>query len=536
MIFPLLMLLALAGSACSGEREPQVIYITATFPPPPNAPQQSFAQPTAIAGLQREDNTDPAQLLAPGIQPTADSARTVLESGAQPQAHVVQSGDTMYGIALTYGISLDSLVSVNELVDPNALSVGQTIQLPDIPTEVTPDFKIIPDSRMVRGPGSIQFDVGVFIAQQPGYIRTATGEVPNRQANGFVIDEIVSATEIVQRVALEYSVDPRLLLALLEYRSGWLSNPDPAADLKLHPMISEADSGDIDREGLYRQLTWTADQLNRGYYGWKYRAWTTLEFDDGGPRVLYNIGLNAGTVALQYFLSQNTSFLFWLRDVTLEGFYQTYHAYFGDPFVNAIDPIVPNSIQQPEMTFPFAQGEVWFFTGGWHGGWNTGSAWSALDFAPPDEPSGVACYTSQFWVRAVAPGVIARSNQGAVVLDLDGDGDESTGWTVFYLHLDTIDRAQVGTQVTTGDPIGRASCEGGFSTATHLHIGRRYNGEWIPADCPRCSPQDQRPKFTMSGWSVVGYVNQEYQGHMENNGQRRVADQGRFNPENRISW
>ena len=61
-----------------------------------------------------------------------------------------------------------------------------------------------------------------------------------------------------------------------------------------------------------------------------------------------------------------------------------------------------------------------------------GSAWASLDFAPPDERTDTTpfCFTSQFAVRAVAPGVIARSGDGAVILDLDGDGDESTGWTI----------------------------------------------------------------------------------------------------------
>src|SRR5690606_14902097 len=118
----------------------------------------------------------------------------------------------------------------------------------------------------------------------------------------------------------------------------------------------------------------------------------------------------------------------------------------------------------------------------------------------------------------------------------DGDGDESTGWTVLYLHLSSQDRVAAGVRVQTGDLIGRASCEGGFSTATHLHIARRYNGEWIPADCSGCTGQDTRPSFTMSGWRVQGITNQEYQGYLENAGQVRVAEQGRSTTENLISW
>src|SRR5690606_25662217 len=121
-----------------------------------------------------------------------------------------------------------------------------------------------------------------------------------------------------------------------------------------------------DRRGLYRQLAWTANELNRGYYGWKNRGWSTLEFEDS-TRILYAAGLNAGTVALQYFLSLNLTYPEWLPQVTTTGIYQLYVSYFGDPFAGSVDLLVPTDQQQPIMTFPFAAGETWFFTGGPHG-------------------------------------------------------------------------------------------------------------------------------------------------------------------------
>jgi murein DD-endopeptidase MepM/ murein hydrolase activator NlpD len=103
-----------------------------------------------------------------------------------------------------------------------------------------------------------------------------------------------------------------------------------------------------------------------------------------------------------------------------------------------------------------------------------------LDFAPPSVASG--CLPTAEWATAVADGVIARSDTGEVVLDLDGDGDERTGWVIFYLHVATDGRIAAGTQVKVGDPIGHPSCEGGTATGTHVHIARKYNGEWILAD------------------------------------------------------
>ncbi len=81
---------------------------------------------------------------------------------------------------------------------------------------------------------------------------------------------------------------------------------------------------------------------------------------------------------------------------------------------------------------------------------------------------------------------------GYLVLDLDGDGDEHTGWNITYLHISNEGRVPVGTVVEMGDFLGYPSCEGGHSTGTHIHIARKYNGEWVSAS--GVIP------FVLSGW------------------------------------
>jgi hypothetical protein len=80
------------------------------------------------------------------------------------------------------------------------------------------------------------------------------------------------------------------------------------------------------------------------------------------------------------------------------------------------------------------------------------------------------------------------------VLDLDGDGHEQTGWTIFYLHLQNGSIIPVGSHVKAGDRIGHPSCEGGRATGTHVHIARKYNGEWIQAGGVLA--------FNLEGWVV----------------------------------
>ena len=84
------------------------------------------------------------------------------------------------------------------------------------------------------------------------------------------------------------------------------------------------------------------------------------------------------------------------------------------------------------MQLPFEDGVEWSFSGGPHGGWGNGAAWAALDFAPPGD---LDCVPNDEWVVAMADGLIVRAEDGSVVQDLDGDGNEHTGWTILYLHI-----------------------------------------------------------------------------------------------------
>jgi hypothetical protein len=46
----------------------------------------------------------------------------------------------------------------------------------------------------------------------------------------------MSGGAVVRRVADDFSVNPRLLLALLEYRAGWLFDPEPDAASLVYPL------------------------------------------------------------------------------------------------------------------------------------------------------------------------------------------------------------------------------------------------------------------------------------------------------------
>lgn len=460
----------------------------------------------------------------------------ILDASASPAQHIVQWGDTLSQIAARYDVSLAAILAINDLENPDLLEVNQVINLPQVPSAYSSAFRTLPDSRLIRSASAQQFDTAAFIRSQPGIIRSLNFPVITRQADGSPRTDTLTAAQIVERASQEYSVDPRLLLAFLEYSAGLLSQFDVPQERQLYPFISPEQSFGLNRSGLYNQLSWLADRLNAGYYDWKYRSKTTLEFADG-RRLLYHPDLNAGSAAIQYALAQLYGFEEWKHAVSEAGLYAAYTAYFGIPVADEV-PTVPVDLVQPQLSLPFRPGEIWLFTGGFHGGWGRGSAWAALDFTPPDEISYGLCYTTGFPTTAVARGRITRLDEGLVVTDLDEDGNEGTGWTMLYLHIVADESLQLGQIVEAGDVLGYAACAGGYSTATHLHIARRYNGEWIPADCVHCSSSLTVPPFAMSGWQAVGLPNQEYQGFLINelNNRQVVAEQGRMAKINEISW
>jgi len=457
-----------------------------------------FSFPDDISGLQDPDATP----FRPQASPTPDQPHNLPDLRTETEIHIVQPGESLFSIARVYSVTPEQIIAANQLVNPDLLEVGRELLIPlPVPSTDGPSFKIIPDAGLVYGPGTETFDVAGFIEVVDGYLARYSEEWGDRRLTG---------SEIVAEVAWNFSVNPRLLLALLDYQSGWLtrSNPEEID----YPMGLY----DPNRIGLYRQLSWAADMLNRGYYLWRVNGTGAWILPDGSL-VPVDPTINAGTAAVQHFFAQLSGHDQWLRTVGERGFSESYWQLYGNPFADAFDPLIPADLVQPVFQLPFEAEAIWSFTGGPHGGWGDGSAWAALDFAPPGEALG--CIQSNAWVVALADGWIVRTGEGQLLQDLDGDGFEQTGWVIFYLHLESRDRTAAGTFVHAGDRLGHPSCEGGISSGTHLHIARKYNGEWISADQSELA-------FIMDGWTSTGSGN-VYDGLLVKGSRTIAADVGR---------
>ena len=446
-------------------------------------------------------NTRVTSTLTPTLNPPTPAA-------TQRPYYQIQSGDSLPVVAARFQLSEQELGFHNLQVENGYLPAGEIIWLPEGTSHLARAKPFMPDSEFVYSPSAVDFDVA-------GYLSLAGGFFASHQeylrSSGWT-----SAADIIQRVALENSINPRILLAILEYETQSVFG-QPAEDINIEYVLGNED---FHRKGLYLQLSWLADQLSAGYYGW--RAGTLMEIKSvDGTMYRPSPYLNAGSVGLIYYYAQK-------HDMTQLGEYidrerglpGLYASMYSDPWPRSaqIEPLLPPGLSQPLMQLPFETGKLWSYTSGPHPAWEKNGALAALDFAPASAESG--CVPSKAWVTAVADGVVVRTGNGIVMQDIDplpgqdSDGLEQTGWVILYMHIEEYERIVPGTRIKAGDRIGHPSCEGGPANGTHVHIARKFNGEWILAGGPI--------PFILDGWVAVA-GDKPYEGELENGSQIRTA-------------
>jgi hypothetical protein len=434
--------------------------IAATLPPPPTALPLPLTE-------------------TPDLIPTA-TLPPVNPSGPM-DVYQSQAGDTLNVLAKRFGLKTEQFISNAILPPPDQIiPLGTILIVPknDPSLALSPGDRTIPDSEVVMGPSTIGFSTMEFVLQQGGYLSTFNQYVGNSTLAGY---------QSVERISQENSLSPRIILAIIEYESHWVLGKPTNLSQNDYPL------GHVDFlfRQFFRQLMWASGTLSDGYYRWRSGDLSQLTFKDG-TTLRMNPTLNAGTAAIQYYFAQDHTRAEWDQAIAPSGFPALYKRMFGDPWQRAAanEPTLPDGLTQPELTLPFEPGKVWAFSGGPHSAWEEKGAMAALDFAPAAEEHG--CVKSDVWVLAPADGKVVRTAPGVVVLDLDGDGLEETGWDILFLHIATEGKVFNNTVLKKGDHIGHASCEGGVATGTHLHIARKYNGEWILADGPL--------PFNLDGW------------------------------------
>ena len=485
------------GILLPGEGTPlPTVAAPATLTPSRVPPTNTPPDPSATAVPSPSATT--IWTLVPPASPTFPATPTQVATASLPIVYRVQAGDTVNTLAIRFGVTPTDIRTLQGNAPPQGLlNPGLQVVVPVRLGRTTAGDEYMPDSEVVFSASAAAFDVAAFAREKRGYFSRAQAE------NGSG-----SASAALKRLALDNSVNPRLLLALLEHFGGWVTDPSPSGDALNYPFGIY----DSSAAGFAAQLIQATNRLGIGYYGWRDASLLELGFRDGS-RLRLAPELNAGIVAiLSFFAVDASNEADWLGEV--QSFLATYRGLFGDPFarVDRFEPLYYPTLTQPELNLPFFAGQRWSFTGGPHGAWERDGARAALDFAPPTSISG--CAMSDLWVTASAPGQVVRSENGVVVLDLDGDGQEQTGWNLLYLHIASANRVAAGSRLEAGDYIGHPSCEGGVATGTHLHLARKFNGEWMLADGPL--------PFVLSGWRAQA-GSQPYEGALVRGGNLAVA-------------
>jgi murein DD-endopeptidase MepM/ murein hydrolase activator NlpD len=473
--------LLVSTSGCSLAKNNTSISQVPTPTPSPQPEQTATAtaasQIVALSTVTPTPTTIPTPTPTPVIPPLP-----IPTPPKQPYIyHTITSGETLSYLSAYYDISMDELIDMNQLSGPDAIiQIDQQLRVPAGTADVAPVAALLPDSEVVFGPSSVDFDIAAFIKKQDGYLA---------DYQEYVNGQSLTGAEIVELVAEQFSVGPRLLLALLEHYGGWVT----------HKTLTEAQLnapyGKYNPRGgnLYLAMSFTANRINAGYYGYKRDGFWIFRLPDG-HRAISPEGANAGTIGVQNILAVYSDWETWNKEIAGDGMLAVYRQLFGNPFAHQLMPLVPIDLKQPPLSLPWEPGTAFYLTSGPHAGYVDGSGWAAIDFGPPDVLGN--CFYSAAPSTAAADGVIVSARPGEIYLDLDGDGQIQTGWVLLYMHtaLDADTPVKAGQQVKKGDIIGYASCEAGLSDSSHLHFARRYNGEWIAAGGP--------VPMNLDGWVV----------------------------------
>jgi LasA protease len=256
------------------------------------APDSSLAIGSFVTPTQAIP-TAPAAVVAAEISvPTAEEAQSQLETPPAPETrpslplptqgqiippsddpnilYYTAAGDSLPVVSLRFGVNMDEIKSPEQIERRGLIPPGQLLIIPNRLGEISSRSKLLPDSEVTFSPSTIDFDIQEFVDSAGGYLSTHN--------QWLATTGITSGADVIARIALEYSVNPRLLLAFLEYQSGWVYGMPADPTAITYPMGHQDES----RQDLYLQAAWFASRVMDGYYGWKEGRRLVVTFNDGG--------------------------------------------------------------------------------------------------------------------------------------------------------------------------------------------------------------------------------------------------------------
>lgn len=350
------------------------------------------------------------------------------------------------------------------------------------------------ERRLTYEPGFYAPQIQAFLDTQPGPLKGMRAQVGNRSYS--FAEALVGPTSY-------FSINPKVVLALLEQRSRLLSNPSPSADQLAWALGFQGENGN--RRGLQAQIRWAIKQMLLAKHD--YPQYAALTYADGSSAPPPP-GLSPGEYVIARALAP-TSSPGQLAGL-LQGFQQTYAKLFGDP---RLPPEGWPAPAAPFLAWPLERSAAItsFFD---HGG----------PFLTRNAAEGITTYWGRTetdiafaynghdgWDYAAAPpDLVLAAAEGTVVFAGNADDgcatqavilDHGNGYRTLYWHLASVD-AESGQQVARGQPIGMVGASG-CATGPHLHFGVQFLGRntdpygWCAATP---DPWQQNPAGAASTW------------------------------------
>ena len=167
--------------------------ISACAPAPVNLPSTAIPNPTAT----RFPTT------VPTVTPTP------LPEGYV--RYISQSGDTLPAVAVHFGVETTQIIGAKNLPRTAILDPGSELLVPDTLEQTTQGEILLPDSAVVYSTYAIGFDIQEFADEQNGFLAAYTE---------LMVRGTTLASEVISQLALEHSINPKILLALMEAEIG----------------------------------------------------------------------------------------------------------------------------------------------------------------------------------------------------------------------------------------------------------------------------------------------------------------------------
>lgn len=361
--------------------------------------------------------------------------------------------------------------ATDAVTDALAVGAAGSVALQATPTPAfDPANALFDPHRFSYEPDFYVPEIQAFLDAQPGPLKGVRFQVG---------DQSHSAAEVFVNLGSLYSLNPKILLAMLEEQSQLLSTEQPSTEQMTWAMGYRGEGGN--RQGLLEQLRWGATELRRSVRDYAILPPDTLPefvFEDD-TRQPPPAGISLPEYALSRTLAATTT-PDRLSDKR-NAFLETYTRLFGDPSQPPTDwppvaePFLTSPLEKPTRVTSFFDHDTPFLlqNGSLVSFW--GQTETALSY---DGHTG--------WDYALRPpDPIFAAAEGTVVFAGNSDDgcftparaviiDHANGYRTLYWHLSEV-HMETGQMVTRGMQVGIAGATG-CAFGPHLHFQVQYLG------------------------------------------------------------